>query len=44
MRFIITHDGNVLVFDPEIGLVSARTKAEADAEVRRRKEARKAAA
>jgi hypothetical protein len=43
MRFIITQDGNVLAFDPETGVVSAPSKSEAEAEIGRRKEARRAA-
>lgn len=43
MSFLVTHDGTVIAFDPEIGTVSARTKAEAEREIARRKAARKAA-
>ena len=34
--FIHTQDGTVLMFDAEIGLISARSVAEAQAELRRR--------
>lgn len=42
MTAIITEDGTVLVFDPEIGVVSAASRADADAEIRRRKAAKRA--
>ena len=33
MTSIITHDGTVLLFDPEIGVVSATSREEAEAEI-----------
>jgi hypothetical protein len=38
MTMIVTQDGVVLAFDPEVGTVSARTAYEAKLEIRRRKE------
>lgn len=32
---IITHDGTCLLFDPDVGVVSGRNRAEAEAEARR---------
>lgn len=37
MSAIWTHDGTVIVFDPEIGTVSAHTETAARREVERRK-------
>lgn len=39
-----THDGNVILCDPEFGVISKRTRAEAEAELRRRREAKRRAA
>jgi hypothetical protein len=40
MRALITQDGTVLVFDRDEGVVSGRSRDEAEAEIRRRKLAR----
>jgi len=37
MSTIITHDGNCIIVDPELGAVSGRNREEAEAEIRRRK-------
>ncbi|KKX29213.1 hypothetical protein [Rhizobium sp. LC145] len=37
MSTLITQDGTAIVIDPELGAVSARTREEAEAEIRRRK-------
>lgn len=37
MSSIITHDGTCIVVDPDVGAVSASTREEAEAEIRRRK-------
>ena len=42
MTSITTQDGTVLLFDPEIGVVSATCRAEAEAEIRRRRAAKRA--
>jgi len=44
MSFVRTEDGTVLLTDPEVGTVSARSRAEAEQEIRRRKAAKKEAA
>ena len=36
---ITTHDGTVIINDPEVGCVSAPTRTEAEQEIRRRKAA-----
>jgi hypothetical protein len=41
MTSITTHDGTVLLFDPEIGVVSATSREEAEVEIRRRKAAKR---
>ena len=40
MRTFVTQDGTVLVFDAEEGVVSGRSREQAEAEIRRRKLAR----
>ncbi len=37
MSTIITHDGNCIIVDPDVGAVSGSNRQEAEAEVRRRK-------
>lgn len=37
VSFIQTDDGNVLVHDPDLGVISAPTREAAEAELRRRK-------
>ena len=37
MSTLITQDGTAIIVDPELGAVSARTRKEAEAEIRRRK-------
>jgi hypothetical protein len=44
MRAFVTQDGTVLVFDREEGVVSGRSREEAEAEIRRRKLVRQQAA
>jgi len=44
MTLLITHDGTVILCDPEFGVISKRTRAEAEAELRRRREAKRRAA
>ncbi|OCJ05340.1 hypothetical protein A6U87_14905 [Rhizobium sp. AC44/96] len=38
---ITTHDGTVIIIDPELGAVSGRSRFEAEQEIRRRKAALK---
>ena len=43
MKAFITQDGTVLVFDRDEGVVTGRTREEAEAEIRRRKTQRQQA-
>lgn len=39
MTILVTQDGTVIICDPEVGVISKRTRAEAEAELRRRRDA-----
>lgn len=41
MTILVTHDGTVILCDPEFGVISKRTRAEAEAELRRRRNAKR---
>ena len=44
MTLLITHDGTCILCAPEFGVISKRTREEAEAELRRRREAKRRAA